>query len=366
MSSENIYTAAHLFDAGRLTLARELRGWTKTELADRIEKSASAVSQFEGGRARPDPLTLKRMALALSVPVEFFASRKGRTAVISLDVCHFRSLRSASQRSRRKLLAQASLLSEVVSFLEQEAVEFRAEQVTRVARTVTSTEDIEDCAAAVRRDWGLGVGPLPSMIQLLESKGVIVLPIAAGCQEVDAFSLWHAGRPYMFLVVDKDSTSRTRFDAAHELGHLVMHHDVLPGSPDVERQAHRFASAFLMPKESFLLECPRRLSFPHFRELKTRWKVSLAAMFTRARDLGCLSEASYRRAFMELNRTDERMHERGEPAPERPQALGEALRLAEEVVPGEALAEAVGLSRAGLEELLLDASRETVQTGVGG
>lgn len=354
MSSESIYTAAHLFDSGRLTLVRELRGWTKTELADRIEKSASAVSQFEGGRARPDPQTIRRMALALAVPIEFFASRKGRTSVISLDVCHFRSLRSASQRARRKLLAQASLLSEVVAFLEQEAVEFRPDQVTRVACTVTSANDIESCAAAVRREWGLGVGPIPNVVQLLESKGVIVLPIAAGCQEVDAFSLWHGGRPYMFLVLDKDSPSRTRFDAAHELGHLVMHHDVVPGSPDVERQAHRFASAFLMPKESFLVECPRRLSFPHFRELKARWRVSLAAMFTRARDLGCLSEASYRRAFMELNRTGERRGERGEPAPERPQVLADAFRLVEDEMPAEALAEAVGLTRAGIEELLLD------------
>jgi hypothetical protein len=42
---------------------------------------------------------------------------------------------------------------------------------------------------------------------------------------------------------------RGRFDAAHELGHLVMHgHErPLPG-PEAEREANQFASAFLMPR----------------------------------------------------------------------------------------------------------------------
>lgn len=349
--TENLYISAHLFDAGRLTLARELRGLTKTELAERIEKTASAVSQFEGGRAKPDPLTLKRIALALAVPPEFFASRQKRTAVISLDACHFRSLRSASQRARRRLLAQASLMSELVTLLEQD-VEFLPEQVTPVSCGAASTGDIEQCAANVRKAWGLGQGPISNVTQLLETKGVMVLPIASGCHEVDAFSLWHERRPYMFLVMDKASPSRTRFDAAHELGHLVMHHDVVPGHPEAERQAHQFASAFLLPRETFGVECPRRLSLPHFRELKARWKVSLAAMIRRARDLGCISDASYRRGYVLLGQSGERTAERGEPAFEPPRMLGEALRLVADELPASKLAEGLGVTPAALSELL--------------
>jgi Zn-dependent peptidase ImmA (M78 family)/transcriptional regulator with XRE-family HTH domain len=357
--SEGIYIAAHLFDAGRLTLARELRGLTKAELADRIGKSASAVSQFEGGRARPDPMTLKRIGLVLAVPVEFFAQRNGRTSLISLDACHFRSLRSASQRARRQLLAQATLLNELVGILETE-VDFVQEQVTRVSRTVSNLSEIEECAAAVRREWGLGNGPITNVVRLLENKGVMVLPIAVRCLEVDAFSMWHAGRPYMFLVMDKNSPSRTRFDAAHELGHLVMHHDVVPGNPEAERQAHQFAAAFLMPQESFAVECPRRLSMPHFRELKARWKVSLAAMIRRAHDLGHLSEASYRRGYAMLGQSGERVHERDEPPPEEPRMLAEAIRIVASDLPPDKLAEGLGLAPTSLRELLGTGSGDAV------
>lgn len=348
---DEIHVAAHLFDPARLTLARELRGLTKSELATKVEKSPSAISQFEGGRARPDPHTLRRLTLALGLPLGFFAKRN-RVPLIPVDACHFRSLRSASQRDRRRLLAQAVLLSELVVLLEEQ-VDLPSEKITPVAQAAVSLQDIESAAVEVRRRWGLGLGPIPNVVGLLESQGVLVLPIAEGCAEVDAFSFWApGGRPCVFLVLDKASPSRTRFDAAHELGHLVLHADVVPGEPSVERQAHRFASAFLMPRDSFGQECPRRLNLAHFLELKRRWGVSLAALFTRARDLGRLSEASYRRAFVELARSGQRLHEPEEPAPEPPRMLRRALELVAADLPADAIADKLNLYRANLDDLL--------------
>ena len=105
LGSNDVFTAAHLFEPQRLTVARELRGISRSELAEKIEKSPSAVSQFESGRARPDGQTLSRIALGLGIPAAFFARPLGQ--ILSLDACHFRSLRSASQRDRRRLLAWA-------------------------------------------------------------------------------------------------------------------------------------------------------------------------------------------------------------------------------------------------------------------
>jgi Zn-dependent peptidase ImmA (M78 family) len=185
---------------------------------------------------------------------------------------------------------------------------------------VRSADDIEKAATDVRRAWNLGVGPIPNVTRLLELHGVVVVQIPDGCNEVDAFSTWSDDRPLIFLTMTKGSTSRTRFDAAHELGHLVMHADVSPGNAELERQANRFASAFLLPSEPFIDECPRRLNWDQFYELKARWRVSLQALIKRAFDLRILSEASYRRAFVHLNKTGERQHERGEP-PEEPATL---------------------------------------------
>ena len=249
IGSSDLHLAAHLFHPPRLTLARELRGLTRAELADRIGKSAAAISQFEGGSkatCRPDPKTLGTLALALGVPIGFF-TRKTPAKPLDVDACHFRSLRSASQRARRKLLARGSLLCDLLGVLE-EHVNLPVEQVSRVMRSASSAEEIEELAVRVREAWGLGLGPIGNVVNLLESRGVLVTHIPEGCEDVDAFSTWHEGRPVVFLVMEKGSTSRTRFDACHELGHLVMHADATPGSQDLERQAHRFAGAFLVPQ----------------------------------------------------------------------------------------------------------------------
>lgn len=350
LGNSDLHLAAHLFDPARLTIARELRESTKADLASRIGKTAAAVGQFENGRARPDASTLASLALALGLPISFFA-RQQHSPLMTLDLCHFRSLRSASQRGRRSLLARGTLLCDVLSFLE-ERIELPEEIVSKVAESPATIEDIESCAVRVRRGWGLGLGPIPHLVRLLESKGVVVTLIPHNCEDMDAFSAWHAKRPIIFLVDHKGSTSRLRFDAAHELGHLVMHADVVAGSPELERQANRFASAFLLPRETFLPECPRRLNWPHFYELKRRWKVSVAALVRRAYDLECISEASYRRAYMHLNQTGERTSERDEPMPEYPTLVAQAMHeLADEMAPEE-LAEALGLPISELKTLV--------------
>jgi len=347
MASSAIHTAAHGFRPVRLTLARELRALTKSDLAARIERTPSAITQFEGGHVRPDAHTLKSIALALGLPVEFFSADVS-TALIPLDACHFRSLRSASQRQRRQLLAQAALLGDLVGLLEHE-VEFPPERVSEASQ-VASVEDIETSATSVRRAWGLGLGPIPNLTKLLENKGVLVMRIERSIREVDAFSFWHRGRPCIFLIMEKQSSSRTRWDAGHELGHLVMHADAIPGSPEMERAANRFAGAFLLPREPFLSECPRRLNWPHFFELKARWGVSVAALVRRARDLGCLSEATYRRACIVLRQKGPR--EKGEPPMENPRLIAEALKVVRTDLPIESVASSLSLSAADLFDLL--------------
>ena len=354
IADDDIFSASQLFVPTRLALARELRGLTKAEVATMVEKSASAISQFEGGRARPDPQTLRRLALALGMPLSFFSRRKS-ASLIPLDACHFRSLRSASQRDRRRLLASGSLLCELVTELE-ELVVFPPEDISRLAQVPRDMEDIERIATDTRSAWGLGMGPIANMVKLVERQGALVLPVLEGCDEVDAFSLWHERRPMMFLILDKESTSRARFDAAHELGHLIMHADVVPGSPEIERQAHRFASAFLMPRDVFLPECPRRLVWPHFHELKRRWKVSLWALIRRVFELGCLSEATYRRACVQLNQKYNprgiRQPEPYEPPIERPTLLAQAIVEVADERPLTELAQELGLSVQDLQSML--------------
>lgn len=353
MSKVDIHTAARLFDPERLTLARELRGLTKQQLADKIGKTPSAVSQFESSRARPDGQTIGRLLLALNMPASFFAKTNDspRISVIPIDVCHFRSLRSASQKDRRMLLAKSSLMNALLTFLEGK-VRLPEERVTMLSTLPREADAIDALAEEVRAKWGLGLGPIASMLNLLERNGVVVIPIDEGCHEVDAFSLWNGKRPCVFLVMEKGSTSRTRMDAAHELGHLVMHADVSAGSPELERQANQFGSALLMPRSSFYHEAPRRLHWDDIWALKRRWKVSAAAIVRRTYELGIFSEATYRRAFVYLNQIGARTHEPEEPPAEGPVMVRKALDVIALKWPIHSIADELGVSAVDLHNLV--------------
>jgi Zn-dependent peptidase ImmA (M78 family) len=142
-------------------------------------------------------------------------------------------------------------------------------------------------------DWQLPIGPVSNVVATLERHGIVVMRLPLGSADVDAFSLPFRDRPIVVLGAEKNDRARSRFDAAHELGHLVMHGEQLWGLPDVERQAHRFAAAFLMPEQDIAGELPDRVDWPRLFELKRQWQVSLAALLMRARTLGRIRESDY-------------------------------------------------------------------------
>ncbi|HEX8433426.1 MAG TPA: XRE family transcriptional regulator [Longimicrobium sp.] len=339
------------FRPARLVLAREARGLQKRELADRVGLTPSAISQIERGKTRPTAETLLRLALTLGVRAEFLAAPP--PALIAAEDCHFRRLRSATQTEQRRVRARGAMILEVVRHLE-ELAELPAESVTALAAHVEGRDEVEALAERVRAEWGLGQGPISSMVALLERHGVLPVEIDGHSERLDAFSVWADRRPMVFLATEKGSASRRRFDAAHELGHLLMHVDVAAGDAALENQADAFASAFLLPRASFAAECPARLSWPELVELKRRWKVSLAAMVRRAYDLGIYSEATYRRGYMQLNKRGWRESEPAEPEMERPAVLRQVIRLLEEAgYPRARVAESVHLHTTDLERLLL-------------
>ena len=142
------------------------------------------------------------------------------------------------------------------------------------------------------------------MVHLLESKGVRVFWIRHESPSLDAFSFWRETKVFVVLNLLKDAGDRARFDAAHELGHLVLHRHLeaqTMGGKAIEKEADRFAAAFLLPAESFTEECPEYPDLGRLYALKARWKVSVAAMIMRGSQLGLFSEWQTRQAFKKMN-----------------------------------------------------------------
>ncbi len=171
--------------------------------------------------------------------------------------------------------------------------------------------DPETAAEVVRAEWGLGEEPAPILIHLLEAHGVRVFSLTQECREVDAFSLWRNYR-FIFLNTQK-SSEHSRFDAAHELGHLVMHaHHEIPQGKEIKREAQRFASAFLMPAAGVLARAPRNPSLTDLIHAKKPWRVSVSAFAYRLNQLHALTDWQYRRLAVEIAKLGYRG---SEPAP---------------------------------------------------
>ena len=279
------------FNSSRLKIARRRRGWTKRQLATAVLLHERSIIGYEGGELVPPEHTLAEIAQALQFPPEFF---HGPDIVEPSPECaSFRSLSAMTAGRRDSVLASGGLAFELCAWIE--------------AKFNLPTPNIPDCrslapaAAAqyVRNKWGLGEQPIRNMVHLLESNGVRVFSLAEETKDVDAFSIWRTDVPYVFLNTYK-SPERGRFDAAHELGHLVLHRHGGPDGRKTETEADLFASEFLMPAGSVLSAVTTITGIEYCIKLKKIWQVSLAALVVRLYQLKLISEWHYRTLFVEI------------------------------------------------------------------
>lgn len=293
------------FTPSRLSLARRRRGMKMVELAEQIRVDVRNITAYEAGERPPGEATVQDLARVLRFPRTFF--EQPDVEPLSEDAASFRSMKSMRAWQRDMALAAGELASEISCWIEDQ---FR---LPAPAIPYLRPADPESAAAEVRTAWGLGVQPVKNMIHLLESRGVRVFSLAQESVEVDAFSLWRGQVPYVFLNTIK-SAEHSRFDAAHELGHLVLHRHGVPHGRDAEKDANAFASAFLMPKESVLAHASpiKVVTLDSLIALKRNWGVSVAALALRLSRLQQVSEWHGRTLFMQIS---ERGYRKREPMP---------------------------------------------------
>jgi Zn-dependent peptidase ImmA (M78 family)/transcriptional regulator with XRE-family HTH domain len=324
---------ATLFDGARLTLARQLAGLRKSDVATLIEMTPTAVAGWESGAKRPAAATVAKLALALAVDPGFFAMRPDNVAAVSTTP-HFRSLRTTTQRARDQAFAYGQLAVDIAASLERH-VEYPALDIPSFPVDIEPANLIsnepERAARHVREQWGLGQGPAPHLVRMLENHGALVVFSPLQAASVDAYSFDSRLRPVVVLNPVKHDYYRQRFDVAHELGHLVMHTDAEPGGRTVEDQANRFAAEFLMPAKPVRDQLPTVMNAAAWQtlaRLKEHWGASIQAFLYRARRLGTIPEVSYRNAMNTLTARGWRRNEPGlVTAVEQPSLLARALEV---------------------------------------
>ena len=287
-------TRRNEFSGSRLRLARAFNGFTQAELGERVGVTHQYVGYLEAGHKVPTDLLVDAIGHECGFAPSFFFA--AAVEEFRDEECHFRRRASTPVSVRSRVLAHGTLFTMLVTYVD-EALALPADDVPQCR--VNSREDIERAAELCRKRWKLGADvPIKNLTRAVERAGVVVTRFAGSSTKVDAFSR-SGKRSIVVLNTEKDSPSRTRFDLAHETGHLVMHGGLTPGDADSEAQADQFASALLMPRLGFAREFPRstRLEWPLLFALKKRWGASVAAIVRRAYDLRLIDAATYQRGY---------------------------------------------------------------------
>ena len=282
-----------MFTPSRLAIARKRRQMTKKSLAEEARVCQVTLTRIEKGTTKePEIETISALAKALNYPVGFFFEEE--CDIPTAEQVSFRSLSTLTSRQRDAALTAGGLgwllsdwISERFNLPAVELLDLR-------------DEDPVSAAMALRRHWSIGSRPISQLVKLMESKGIRVFSLSENNKNIDAFSVWRHGVPYVFLNTYK-SAERSRFDAAHEIGHLVLHRHGVQKGREAESEADQFSSSLLIPRDDFVSIAPRISSLDQLVSIKKRWGVSVASLARAARDSGVLSEWYYREFCKQLS-----------------------------------------------------------------
>jgi Zn-dependent peptidase ImmA (M78 family) len=340
----------------RLAIARKRRGLTLTRLSELTGLSTHSLSVYENGHQTPTEETLLLLAGVLGITPGFLAGHD--VEEIPPEAVSFRALSKMTARQRDRALSAGR-----VALLIDDWIDARFKLPEADIPSLTGYPP-ESAAEVVRARWGLGERPVANLLHLLEAHGVRIYSLTAENNELDAYSLFWHGRPFIFLSTAK-SGERGRFDAAHELGHLVLHGEYQElNRPVAEQDANRFAAAFLMPRSSVLAQGLRDATASQVLRAKPVWKVAAMALTHRLYELDLLTEWGYRAICVQLSRLGYRRSEPDGIARESSQLLSKVFRsIREDGEKPATIAAAIGISSDELHEHVFGLTLTTLPGG---
>lgn len=303
-----------------LILARESRGLTQGDVANKSGIRQSVISKYENGMLDISEECLTELSRTLNYPASLFTKAGSRLGFGSTFSFH-RKRKSLPVRDLKRIQAKVNLKRfHIGSLLLSAEIEPKYEFQ---CFDIHDYEKPELIANNVRRAWNLPIGPIRNLVDVIERAGAIVVPFLFGTRKLDAIGQWPDGMPPLFFINVEMPWERVRFSLAHELGHLIMHHEQ---TKNQEAEADAFASAFLMPEREISSDLSN-LTIPRAAQLKPYWRTSMQALIYRAHALKQISTSQYRRLFTQISRLGYRLREPNQLSWEDPKTLGSMVRV---------------------------------------
>jgi Zn-dependent peptidase ImmA (M78 family) len=308
----------------------------------------------------PSSDVLAALARALDVSESYLLSQSD----LALESVEFRKNKITSRKDEASI--KASVLSAVERYLEiEDIVGLSSVAWARPQGAPFSVKDPPDAEAVamrLRSAWNLGLDPIPNLAEFLEEQGVKVIPLALGerVSGLMCVARRREGEDVPVVIVNQhDTGERQRFTLAHEIGHHVLQ------GPEakIEKLAHWFAGALLMPAEMLWREVGKHresLSIGELLELKALLMTSVQAITYRLKDLGIIGQPVFKRLFDEFEARGWRTPPYAEPDPVDPEKPERFTRLCYRAVAERAISESKAAELLGITVRELDRRLDSV------
>jgi Zn-dependent peptidase ImmA (M78 family) len=308
------------FNPKALIIARESRGLTQQELAEKLTFPQSALSKIENGNQRIDEDFLTEISKTLNYPKSFFREDleiyppnlhyRKKADVPAKTLSFAEAIMNIYKHNIQKLLLSVTLPFTKLPFLD------------RVANITP-----QDAAKYLRQFWGIPKGAINNVTQILEDNGILIIPMDFGTEKIDGRSMITSNGQFIIFINKKLSGDRQRYSLCHELAHIILHINSLNVfEVDIEKEAMVFASEFLMPEREIKPQLSgNKLTIQKLADLKRYWKVSMQAILYWATTLECATENQARYLWSQFNSLRIRVKEPIEIPVEKPSLLKEII-----------------------------------------
>lgn len=268
----------------KIAIARKDSGLSMEELASLLGVSKQTVYKYESDLIKPSPEVLSKLSILFGKELSYFFSEKLSNR---LERISFRN--EVEEAAIRLAEIEAEAIKVIEYHFELEGLSSRKREFNNPLKgfEIANLKDVERAAEFLRSEWELGAAPISSVIELLESKNIIVIEHYSH-YHYDGFSAFYKNRPVILLNTRIEEVTRKRFTALHELGHILLQSISEELSPKVEEICDAFAGSLLMPQKVLKSFWEDRSSFlmQDFITLKESYGVSILALWVRAKHLG--------------------------------------------------------------------------------
>lgn len=294
----------------RVRRLRVMNGLSQVALATEVGMAENAISRIENSRLSVSASELSAIAERLDCTSDYLLLPHVERITTKPWL---RAYADASQKAVERTMADSETAVEVVDALGLRRL---PDRLPLFDGDLEDDDEIEQFAGDVRAHSGLDEGDVVrNCIRAAERLGCVVLPMddelgrhLGLSTRVDDFPV---------IRVSRSSTDperrvpgdRQRFTVAHEIGHLALHHSSSPPSsaPEgarFEKQAHRFAAAFLAPADPIIADLEElggRVTLATLAQLKERWGIAIKALVMRFHHLGVIDSDHARSLYKQMS-----------------------------------------------------------------